>query len=176
VSTLFSKRIQLELNRVSQRVKSLDTFLWKKKIIQKGFIYCSLRLHNKIPWEKLLYNFPKVSSGIKSGRLTGLFSDQFFLHCYAELRDSITIRSREKIAEIKASVQFSKLFQLESNRVSKEVNSSYSMLLCSCCTASNAVYKFNVLLTFYNCFLYSYENRKLFFYKTPFYRFLVYVM
>jgi hypothetical protein len=130
----------------------------EKKIIQEGFIYCSLRLHNKIPWEKLLYNFPKVSSGIKSGRLTGLFSDQFFLHCYAELRDSITIRSREKIAEIKASVQFSKLFQLESNRVSKEVNSSYSMLLCSCCTASNAVYKFNVLLTFYNCFLYSYEK------------------
>jgi hypothetical protein len=30
VTALFSKRIQLELNRVSQRVKSLDTFLWKK--------------------------------------------------------------------------------------------------------------------------------------------------
>jgi hypothetical protein len=76
----------------------------EKKIIQEGFVYCSLQLHNKIPWEKLLYNFPKVSSEIKSGRQTGLFSDQFFLLCYAELRDLITIRSHEKIAEIKASV------------------------------------------------------------------------
>jgi hypothetical protein len=31
----------------------------EKKIIQEGFVYCSLQLHNKIPWEKIYTTFQR---------------------------------------------------------------------------------------------------------------------